>query len=300
MPSQLIADFQDITQDMLGLAGGKAVNLGVLTRAGFPVPPGRCVTTEAYRRITARAGLDEVIAKLSGTDAGDTATLIALAGHARDLVASAPVPDDIAGAIRAAAGNGPVAVRSSATAEDLPYASFAGQQDTYLNITGPDAVLDAVRRCWASLWTDRAVAYRAANGIDHHAVRLAVIIQDMVAAEVAGVMFTADPLTGRRHQMVIDAAPGLGEAVVSGSVNPDQFIVAPDGGITTRVAVPDGHACLTEAQVTRLAALGAEVERHYGSPQDTEWALDAKGEFWLTQARPITTLFPVPKSALAA
>ncbi|MFD0889952.1 PEP/pyruvate-binding domain-containing protein, partial [Streptosporangium algeriense] len=215
----------------------------------------------------------------------------------------------------------PVAVRSSATAEDLPHASFAGQQDTYLNVVGEEAVLDAVRRCWASLWTDRAVAYRAVNGVDHRAVRLAVVIQGMVYSEVAGVMFTANPVTGRRREAVIDAGPGLGEAVVSGSVNPDRFVVdmatgritgrrlgdkllavrpLPYGGVE-HVGLGDGTkpACLTDTQVRALAALGGRVEEHYGSPQDTEWAIDADGRLWLTQSRPITTLFPVPESAAA-
>jgi pyruvate,water dikinase len=213
----------------------------------------------------------------------------------------------------------PVAVRSSATAEDLPFASFAGQQDTYLNIVGQTAVMDAVRRCWASLWTDRAVAYRATNGIDHRTVRLAVVIQRMVAASVAGVLFTANSVTGRRKEAVIDASPGLGEAVVSGAVNPDHFVVdtatgrilerrigdkrlairSKPGGGTEHVAQATGatEACLADDQIRALAALGDRVETHYGSPQDTEWALDGNGVFWLTQARPITTLFPLPESA---
>ncbi|GAA3834097.1 phosphoenolpyruvate synthase [Sphaerisporangium flaviroseum] len=308
---------------MLPLVGGKGANLGVLTRAGMPVPPGFCLTTEAYRRVAGAAGLESVLDALSRTAPGDTVALAELAGRARALVLAAPVPDDIAQAVRQSAGEA-VAVRSSATAEDLPDASFAGQQDTYLNVIGPDAVLDAVRRCWASLWTDRAVAYRAANGIDHGAVHLAVVIQEMVQSEVAGVMFTANPVTGRRHEVVIDASPGLGEAVVSGAVNPDHFVVSPSKKITERrlgdklmavrslpgggteqrtvQSVPDdgteqvgGRACLSDEQVVALARLGARVEDHYGSPQDTEWAIDASGTLWLTQARPITTLYPLPE-----
>jgi pyruvate,water dikinase len=214
-----------------------------------------------------------------------------------------------------------VAVRSSATAEDLPFASFAGQQDTYLNVVGIDAVLEAVRNCWASLWTDRAVAYRAVLGIAPSEVALAVVIQRMVDAAAAGVMFTANPLTGRRGEAVIDAAPGLGEAVVSGAVNPDHFVVdtassrvlerklgdkgavvrpVPGGG--TRTQEVQGGAdtsSLTEAQALELAALGVEAERHFGSPQDTEWAIDAGGALWLTQSRPITTLYPIPQSQSA-
>ncbi len=304
MTAPLTLSLDDVAEDMLGLAGGKAVNLGVLLRAGFPVPAGCCVTTEAYRRVTAATGLPEIVAKLDDLGAGDPRALAELAARARELIGAASVPADIADAIKAAAAPhvaaGPVAVRSSATAEDLPHASFAGQQDTYLDVTGLDATLDAVRRCWASLWTDRAVAYRAAHGVSHDAVRLAVVVQRMVPAEVAGVLFTADPVTGRRRQAVIDAAPGLGEAVVSGSVDPDRFVVAPDGHITTTLPPGRREPCLTADQVARLAALGRRVEDHYGAPQDTEWALDTAGEFWLTQARPVTTLYPVPQSALAA
>ena len=213
----------------------------------------------------------------------------------------------------------PVAVRSSATAEDLPQASFAGQQDTYLNVVGAEAVVDAVRRCWASLWTERAVSYRATNGIDPRAVRLAVVVQRMVDAEVSGVMFTANPVTGKRRQTVIDASAGLGEAVVSGAVNPDHFVVdTASGEILERqpgdkrvaiVAVPGGgthqvepaggedELSISDAQVRALAALGARVEAHYGAPQDTEWAIDGEGGIWLLQARPITTLFPLPAGA---
>lgn len=312
----LILKFDDIDAGMLPLVGGKAANLGVLTTAGLPVPPGLCVTTEAYRRVTEQAGLEEVLDALAVTAAGETRALNELAGRARQLVLAAPVPADIADAVRRSA-HGPVAVRSSATAEDLPHASFAGQQDTYLNVIGADAVLDAVRRCWASLWSDRAVAYRAANGIDHRAVLAAVVIQEMVQSEVAGVMFTANPVTGRRREAVIDASPGLGEAVVSGAVNPDHFVVDTATGRITerrlgdkRLAVrslPGGGvehvetgmagACVTDAQIRALAELGGRVEDHYGSPQDTEWAVDAGGALWLTQSRPITTLFPIPRHA---
>ena len=212
----------EVKADMLELAGGKAVNLGILLRAGFHVPDGTCVTTSAYTRVVGDrlAPVTERLAKA----VGDPAELDQLAAEARDIVLEAPVPPDVLDAVRRTVF-GPVAVRSSATAEDLPFASFAGQQDTYLNVVGADAVLDAVRRCWASLWTDRAVAYRSANGIDHAAARLAVVVQQMVQAEVAGVMFTANPVTGRRGEAVVDASPGLGEAVVSGAVNPDHFVV---------------------------------------------------------------------------
>ncbi|MEU9836649.1 PEP/pyruvate-binding domain-containing protein [Streptosporangium sp. NPDC048047] len=313
----LVLRFAGIGSESLPEVGGKAANLGVLTAAGFPVPPGVCVTTEAYRRVAAGAGLEEVLDALAAVPADDVASLGELASRARDLVLHAPVPADIADAVRLGA-RGPVAVRSSATAEDLPHASFAGQQDTYLNVVGADATLEAVRRCWASLWTDRATSYRAAHGIDHRSVRLAVVIQEMVQPEVAGVMFTANPVTGRRREAVIDAAPGLGEAVVSGAVNPDHFVVdvatgriterrpgdkrlavrpAPGGGVerVERAGAGADEFCLTDAQVSALAELGGQVEAHYGAPQDIEWAVDAAGALWLTQARPITTLFPIPE-----
>ncbi|MCA2220194.1 PEP/pyruvate-binding domain-containing protein [Nonomuraea aurantiaca] len=308
-------DFSDIDGSMLAEVGGKAANLGELTRAGLPVPPGWALTTEAYHEVAQAAGLDDVIA--TGGPG--------LAEAARTRLLAAPIPEAVARSIREAYTTlsqsvhqdaAPVAVRSSATAEDLPFASFAGQQDTYLNVVGADDVLDAVRRCWASLWTDRAVAYRDSNGIDHASVRLAVVVQVMVDARTAGVLFTANPLTGRRHEAVIDANPGLGEAVVSGAVNPDRFVVdaasgqildrhagdkrltirALPGGGTERVESDHDGFCLTDEQVRDLAALGTRVEDHYGAPQDTEWAIDADGKLWLTQARPITTLYPLPET----
>ncbi|GAB2930096.1 PEP/pyruvate-binding domain-containing protein [Nonomuraea fastidiosa] len=297
-----ILSFAEIDAGMLAEVGGKAANLGELTRAGLPVPPGWVLTTEAYRQVA--AGLDT-----SGPQ---------VAERARKHLLDAPMPDEVREAIVEAyrgLGDGvPVAVRSSATAEDLPFASFAGQQDTFLNVVGEEAVLTAVRRCWASLWTDRAVAYRESNGIGHAAVRLAVVVQEMVDARTAGVMFTANPVTGRRREIVIDASPGLGEAVVSGAVNPDRFrfrdgrvierragdkplAIRPlPGGGTERVEQPHDGLCLTDDEVRRLAGLGARVEEHYGAPQDTEWAIDAAGTLWLTQARPITTLYPLPET----
>ncbi|MEV0613272.1 PEP/pyruvate-binding domain-containing protein [Nonomuraea sp. NPDC050404] len=294
-------DFTEIDAGMLAEVGGKGANLGELTRAGLPVPPGWVLTTEAYRQVA--QGLETE---------GD-----GLAERARRHLLEAPVPDAVHEVIvksYAALGHDvPVAVRSSATAEDLPFASFAGQQDTFLNVVGAQAVVEAVRRCWASLWTDRAVAYRESNGIDHAAVRLAVVVQVMVDARVAGVMFTANPVTGRRREAVIDASPGLGEAVVSGAVNPDRFLVfggeilerqAGDklmsirslpGGGTERVETTHDGLCLTDAEVRKLAALGTRVENHYGAPQDTEWAIDGDDTLWLTQARPITTLYPLPE-----
>ncbi|MBA2533990.1 MAG: phosphoenolpyruvate synthase, partial [Rubrobacter sp.] len=213
----LILPFRVIDREMLPVVGGKAANLGELILAGFPVPPGFCITTAAYDLVAAGTRLEPTLAALAVAEAGDTERLAELATEARSHVLEASISDVLTQAIAAAYGDlgdgtpVPVAVRSSATAEDLPGASFAGQQDTYLNVVGVESVLDAVQRCLASLWTDRAVSYRATNGIDPRDVRLAVAVQRMVDASVAGVLFTANPVTGKRREAVIDASPGLGE-----------------------------------------------------------------------------------------
>lgn len=314
-----------IDADMLVHVGGKAANLGVMIRAGLPVPAGFCLTTTAYTRATREAALAPLLEQLALVPTSEQAQLGQLAALIRSQLLAVPfssdVVEEIAQAYTSLASDQavPVAVRSSATAEDLPFASFAGQQETYLNVVGLEAILDAVRRCWASLWTDRAVSYRASQAIDQRTVRLAVVIQHMVEAEVAGVLFTANPLTGRRRQAVIDASPGLGEAVVSGAVNPDHFVVNTEtgeilerglgdkrvvirstpGGGTQRLAMAEQQqiSCLTDEQIQALTQLGRRVEAHYGAPQDIEWALDGNGQLWLTQARPITTLFPLPVGA---
>jgi pyruvate,water dikinase len=260
-----------------------------------------------------------VLAGLVDTPADDLPRLGELAAAARAALLAAPMPEPVAAEVEVAyralgQQQGPVAVRSSATAEDLPDASFAGQHDTFLNVIGTEAVLEAVRRCWASLWTDRAVAYRARNAMDHRGVLLAVVVQRMVAPSVAGVLFTANPLTGRRRQTVIEASPGLGERIVSGAVTPDHFVVAmPGAEIVERRHGDNDHTrpgfCLSDEQLQELAALGARIEAHFGTPQDIEWAIgplaEANGEaakddsarIWLLQARPITTLFPLPAKA---
>jgi phosphohistidine swiveling domain-containing protein len=315
----IIVPLRVLDRRALALAGGKAANLGELLQAGFAVPPGFCLTTAAYARAAADAGLGPLLDRLAGVPATAVDDLAALAAELRACLVAGPVTEDVGQAVREALAdlggmNQPVAVRSSATAEDLPFASFAGQQDTYLNIVGADAVLDAVRRCWASLWTDRAVIYRARNGIDPGTVQLAVVIQRLIDAAVAGVLFTANPVTGRRGQAVIDASPGLGEAVVSGAVNPDHFVIdtrtgevlerrlgdkrvvikpAAGGGTRLDEASASGP-CLADGQLQALARLGQRVEAHFGAPQDLELAVDRDGVFWLTQARPITTLFPLP------
>jgi rifampicin phosphotransferase len=325
-PDALVLPLATLNRTLLPLVGGKAAQLGELIGAGFAVPSGFCVTTNAYARVAASAELDTLLSASSTVPPTDTARQAEFAAAVRSAVLQAPMPRDITAAITEAyqtlgqSKTVPVAVRSSATAEDLPDASFAGQQETFLNTIGVEAVLDAVRRCWASLWTDRAVSYRATHGIDPRAVRLAVVVQHMVDAQVAGVLFTTNPLTGKRRQAVIDANPGLGEAVVSGATTPDRFVVntatgaiverrlghkqiiirATAGGGTERAEQPAQRTtCLSDAQVRALAALGTSVEASFGVPQDIEWAVDAAGYVWLLQARPITTLFPLPPDAPA-
>ncbi|WP_098959062.1 PEP/pyruvate-binding domain-containing protein [Pseudonocardia sp. N23] len=306
---QLVVGLAGLRRGSLAVAGGKAANLGELVAAGLPVPDGFCVTTDAYTSAATAAGLPAALA--------EGAVPAALRARLQD----APVPAWIADSVRAAyaalggAGGGdvPVAVRSSATAEDLPDSSFAGQQDTYLNVVGADAVVDAVRRCWASLWTDRAVAYRETAGIGPATVRLAVVVQRMVDAVAAGVLFTADPLTGTRDRAVLDAAPGLGESVVSGAVDPDHVVAGHDGrvldyrvgrdGVAVRAVAGGGTVheeptsertrCLSDAQVAEIVALGLRAAAHFGAPQDVEWAVAADGTVALTQSRPVTTLFPL-------
>lgn len=318
---RFVVPLAGLNASMINLVGGKAANLGELMDAALPVPPGFCLTVAAYRQAVGDR-VSQVAGKLAAVDGGEHELIAELAAQARMAILDAPVPPAIAAQITAAyselAGADetvPVAVRSSATAEDLPQASFAGQQDSYLNVIGPDAVVAAVRRCWASLWTDRAVTYRIVNGIDQAAVSLAVIIQRMVMAEVAGVMFTAHPLTGCRSQTVIDASPGLGEAVVSGAVNPDHFVLdtasgavidtrlgdkaaivapVPGGGTEHASRAPDESPCLDATALVALSRLGERAQRHFGVPQDLEWALDVAGRPWLTQSRPVTTLFPLP------
>src|SRR5712692_4909878 len=262
----------------LAVAGGKGANLGELIRAGFPVPDGFVITTDAYAAAASAASIDP-------TDP--------IAGRARLMEMA--VPPEVATAVRDAyrALGGRVAVRSSATAEDLPEASFAGQQDTILDVDGEAALLNAVRRCWASLWNDRAVSYRTTQAVDERALGLAVVVQRMVPAQVAGVLFTADPITGRRRRAAIDAVRGLGEQLVSGAVNPDHFLVdAWDGTVLERRG-----DVLDDAQLAETALLGAKVEAHFGRPQDIEWAIDRKRKLWLVQSRDITTLYPLPPNA---
>jgi rifampicin phosphotransferase len=304
-------------QATIETVGGKGASLARLSAAGLPVPDGFCVTTAAYRCFVEDHGLqDEILAIASDGDPGQPASLDKASRRIGELFERCAMPEGIAASIREAyaglgAGNMVVAVRSSATAEDLPGMSFAGQQDTYLNMSGETAVLDAVKRCWASLWTARAIDYRARNGIAAEEVSLAVVVQELVPADAAGVMFTANPLTGARGETVINAAWGLGESIVGGQVTPDTIIVDKVSGKTTEqhihekevmtVCVPGGtrerpvppdrrdRAVLSAAHVAELVRLGVTIEDLYGRPMDIEWALH-DGHIFIVQARPITTL----------
>ncbi|WFE36159.1 rifamycin-inactivating phosphotransferase [Micromonospora sp. WMMD975] len=320
MTGRYVVGFDEIDEGQVAVVGGKGAHLGALSRTdGVSVPAGCCVTTDAFRRAMAEVpALDDRLDQLCRTRPDDRETIRTISAEIRRVVEGLGVPDDVAAAItRALADLGEhaaYAVRSSATAEDLPTASFAGQQDTYLNVVGPAAIRTHVARCWASLFTERAVTYRLRNGIDHRSVRMAVVVQRMVLPEAAGILFTADPVTGNRKVASVDAGVGLGEALASGLVNPDVFTVR-DGAIERRTiavkrravrAVPGGgtrietidparqeRPALTDAQVLRLVRLGRLIEARFGRPQDIEWGL-VDGDFQILQSRPITTLFPVP------
>ncbi|MEX5632415.1 rifamycin-inactivating phosphotransferase [Parafrankia sp. FMc2] len=322
MIEKYVLDLREVDETQAAVAGGKGAHLGGLSRIdGIRVPGGFCVTTGAFRRIMAEApSIDDRLEQLSGMSPDDREGIRALSAQLRRIIEGVAIPHDLASAIiRALARHGEqaaYAVRSSATAEDLPTASFAGQQDTYLNVVGPAEILRHVSRCWASLFTERAVTYRQRNGLDHRTVHMAVVVQQMVLPAAAGVLFTADPVTGNRTVATVEAGFGLGEAVVSGLVNPDVFTVrhgdvvaraiaakqravhAVAAGGTQVVAIDaqrQRQPALTDAQVLRLVRLGRRIEAHFGRPQDIEWCL-AEGGFQIVQSRPITTLFPIPEA----
>ncbi|WP_029145184.1 PEP/pyruvate-binding domain-containing protein [Microbacterium luticocti] len=286
--TDIVAPLSSFGAADVAAVGGKAANLGELLRAGLPVPPGFVVTTAAYIDIARQAGIDVLVT--------DPATAPASLRQAiTDVEVPAAVRDAVTAAYARLGDDVPVAVRSSATAEDLPGAAFAGQQDTYLNVVGADAVVDAVRRCWASLWTDRAIAYRRERRIDPADVRIAVVVQRMVDADVAGVMFTADPASGARDRIVVDAGQGLGEAVVSGEVTPDHYELDDRGHRLSLQLRPDGTAPLLDAaDLAALAEQARAIAGHFGRPQDIEWAI-AQGRVWILQARPMTALPPPPQ-----
>jgi pyruvate,water dikinase len=318
---KLIAWFGEVDKDDVGLVGGKGANLGELTRAGIPVPSGFVVTSDAYFRFLAECGLSEKIrATLSDLDVNDSSALQRASNEVKEMICAAQMPADTAIAIARAYRQMkalPVAVRSSATAEDLPEASFAGQQSTFLNIQGEKGVLRAVQECWASLFEARAIFYRKENRFDDLRVGIAVVVQYMVQSERSGVMFTLDPKQNVPTKIVIEAIYGLGEAIVSGAVTPDHYIVNKadleilkqenkaqrrqlikrerakldeENNVWVDVAEEDQRQPkLTEQQVKDLAAIGRQVEEHYGKAQDIEWAFEG-GKFYIVQSRPVTTV----------
>ncbi len=307
---------EDLSADDLELVGGKGASLGELTGANLPVPPGFVVSAESYRRFIEETGIADELFEAVDVDTEDSAALAEAESRAEELILGTEIPDDIREGILAAYddlddGKAFVAVRSSATAEDLPDASFAGQQETFLNITRDDLV-ERVKECWASLFTQRAIYYRQEKDFDHEKVDIAVVVQRMVDAEKSGVMFTSHPSTGEK-KIIIESAWGLGEAVVSGSVSPDNYVVDRSSGETEDVTIADKKVMhekdpetgetvekdvpeekrnarvLSEDDIDRLVELGEEVEDHYGTPQDVEWAIVA-GEVYMLQSRPITTI----------
>jgi phosphoenolpyruvate synthase/pyruvate phosphate dikinase len=294
-----VLDLEEMDRTQVAVVGGKGAQLGELSRIeGIRVPAGFCVTTEAFQRIMADApSIDDRLDRLSRLKPDDRELIRALSAEIRQTLAGIAIPDDLAAAItRPLAGLGEhaaYAVRSSATAEDSPTASFAGQHDTYLNVVGRAAILEHVSRCWASLFTERAVTYRLRNGFDHRKAQIAVVVQRMVFPQASGILFTADPATSNRKVASIEASLGLGEALVSGLVNPDVYKVR-DGEVEQPIQ-PERQQppALTDAQAVRLAQLGRRIEAHFGRPQDIEWCV-AEGDFWIVQSRPITTLFPIP------
>jgi rifampicin phosphotransferase len=288
-----VLGFGEIDHSQQPVVGGKGANLAELSRIdGVQVPDGFCVTTEAFGRIMAAASIDDRLDRLAGLKPDDRETIGVLSAEIRGVLETTAVPADLADEINARVGDVAYAVRSSATAEDLPTASFAGQQDSYLNIQGPTAILRHIQQCWASLFTERAVIYRLRNGFDHRKVHMAVVVQQMVFPQAAGVLFTADPVTSNRKVTSIEAVAGLGEDLVSGLLNADVYSVR-DGEFTAKTQ--QEPAVLTDAQVIRLAELGRRIEAHFGLPQDIEWCL-VDDEFHIVQSRPITTLFPVPET----
>ncbi|MCL4560973.1 MAG: PEP-utilizing enzyme [Chloroflexi bacterium] len=310
----------DSGQANLALAGGKGANLARLVRAGFPVPGGFIINTQAYRTYAEANGLEKrILAALPHELPENPGSLLEeISSDIREWFASGQMPLPLAAELRSAyaeLANAPVAVRSSATAEDLPGMSFAGQQDTYLNVVGESSLLEAVVNCWSSLWTARAIGYRFRNEVPHAEAALAVVVQRMVQSRASGVLFTANPLTGLRSETVIDATLGLGEALVSGQVEPDHYVVDPQagqivsralgakarmiqglagGGTTVTEQNVQAIQALPDAQILMLSRLGQQAAALFASPQDIEWAWDGETLF-LLQSRPITSLYPLPE-----
>jgi phosphoenolpyruvate synthase/pyruvate phosphate dikinase len=319
--SSLVLDFREMEKTQLSLVGGKGVNLGELSKIeGIQVPQGFCVTTMGYRKaIEPNETYHALLDQLAMLKVEDRDQIIEISRKIRQIITEVQIPSDVVKAVvrylsRLGSGDA-YAVRSSATAEDLPYASFAGQQDTYLNIIGIEAIMQHISKCWASLFTDRAVIYRMHNGFDHRQIYISVIVQRMVIPQASGILFTADPITSNRRLLSIDASFGLGEALVSGLVSADCYKVQEEeivekriaakkmaiygrkeGGTETKQIDSDQQQTqtLTEQQILQLARLGRQIEAYFGCPQDIEWCL-AHDTFYIVQSRPITTLYPIPE-----
>ena len=316
-----VVKFEDLDKSDIGIAGGKGANLGELTQAGIPVPPGFVVTAQAYEKFMDEAGInDKVMGILEKTDINDTKALQAASEEIKKIITEAPIPEDLVIFIReyynelcqrVGEDDTDVAIRSSATAEDLPEASFAGQQDTFLHVSGDDEVIEYIRKCWASLFEARAIFYREENNFEHSKVYIAVVVQKMANADKAGVMFTVNPSTGEEIAL-IEGSWGLGESVVSGDVTPDNYQVDKkdneivnvtisdkkvmytndENGTSIKVDVPEEkrkERVLSDEELIELTEMGKRVQAHYGEPMDTEWAFE-NGHLFLLQARPITTL----------
>ena len=321
--SSYVLGLPDIDQTQVAVVGGKGAHLGELSRiGGIHAPAGFCVTTDAFRLIMADVpSIDDRLEQLSRLNPEDREGIRTLSAEIRRAIEEVAMPGELATAITNSVARlgeqAAYAVRSSATAEDLPTASFAGQQDTYLNVVGSEAILLHVSRCWASLFTERAVTYRLRNGFDQRKVHMAVVAQQMAFAQAAGILFTADPVTSNRKVVSVEASFGLGEALVSGLVNADAYRVrdgeivekavgikrlgifaSPEGG-TRELPIEPGkqeQPALTDEQVLEIARLGRLIESHFGQPQDIEWCLVDEG-FQIVQSRPITTLFPIPAAS---
>lgn len=320
--SSLVLGFKEIEITQLSLVGGKGLNLGELSKLkGIQVPEGFCITTAGFQKaIEQNETYQALLNRLTMLKAEDRDQIGEISGKIRQIILDVEIPSDVVKAVAHCLSQfgqeHAYAVRSSATAEDLPHASFAGQQDSFLNIIGIDAILQHIRKCWASLFTDRAVIYRMQNGFDHRQVYLSVIVQRMVFPQASGILFTADPMTGNRKLLSIDAGFGLGEALVSGLVSADGYKVRDgeivdkriavknlaiygrkDGGTETKQIDPDWQntQTLTDKQILQLAGIGRRIEAYFGQPQDIEWCL-ADNEFYIVQSRPITTLYPIPEA----
>ena len=324
-----VQKFEDLNKSDIGIAGGKGANLGELTQAGIPVPPGFVVTAGTYEKFMEDSGInDKVLDILDKIDINDTKALQAAAEEIKSIIIETPIPEDMIMFIKEAYNqlcqkvgeeDTDVAIRSSATAEDLPEASFAGQQDTFLHVSGDDEVIEYIRKCWASLFEARAIFYREENNFEHSKVLIAVVVQKMAVADKAGVMFTVNPSTGEDIAL-IEGSWGLGEAVVSGDVTPDNYQVAKanneilnvtisdkkvmytndESGTSVKVDVPEElrkERVLSDEELIELTEMGKRVQAHYGEPMDTEWAFE-RDNLFLLQARPITTLGDVEETTV--